>query len=66
MGYAHKIVNVIEAIESMDVDNLDAALDGLYDYAFEYELEPHDWQLLADLKARCDEGIEEQEEKEAP
>ena len=66
MSYAHRILNVIEAIESMDVDNLDAALDSLYDYAFEYELGPHDWLLLADLKARCDEDIEEQEEKETP
>ncbi len=66
MSYAHRILNVIEAIESMDVDNLDAALDGLYDYAFEYELEPYDWQLLADLKARCDEDIEEQEGNGVP
>ena len=66
MSYAHRILNVIEAIESMDVDNLDAALDGLYDYAFEYELGPHDWQLLADLKARCDEDIEEQEGNGVP
>ena len=66
MSYAHKIVNVIEAIESMDVDDVGAALDSLYDYAFEYELEPHDWLLLADLKARCDEDIEEQEGNGVP
>ena len=65
MSYAHKIVNVIEAIESFELDDLDDALDSLNDYANEYGLELHEKKLLADLKARCNEDIEEQETADA-